>query len=209
MSVANGYCTLAELRTHIGDSGSNLSTELLERAINATSRAIDKHCGRRFWLSAQVETRVYRPDDAYTAWVDDIGTSTGLVVKTDTTGDATWATTWASTDYQLEPLNVSSVASGDTVTPYAWWQLTAIDRYTFPVHPRRTTLQVTAKFGWSSVPVEITSACLLKSASLFKRREAPFGVAGIGDFGPVRIGPKDYEVRALLDTYIKIGVGAV
>lgn len=205
MAVTNGYCTVAEVRTHLGDTGTKLTTESLEFAINAASRAVDKFTGRKFWLDSAVATRVYRPTDAQRAWVDDIGTTTGLVVKTDTTGDYTWATTLASDDYQLEPLNSDSAAS----EPYAWWILTAIDDELFPIDSRRYTLQVTAKFGWSAVPDEVKYAALLKSVSLFKRRDAPFGVAGFGEFGAVRITRRDPDVLELLEPLIRYDLRAV
>lgn len=200
MAVVNGYCTLAELRTHLGDTGTALSAELLERAINASSRAIDRYCGRRFWLDAAVAVRTYRPDSAGSTYVDDIGTATGLVVKTGTDG-TTFPTTWASTEYVLEPRNAGIVGSGSTADAHAFWELVAIAGRTFPTHAYRPTLQVTARFGWSAVPVDVTEACLLKAASMFKRKDAPFGVAGFDGFGPIRIGRNDPGVMELLAPY--------
>lgn len=209
MAVVNGYCTLAELRTQLGDTGSALSTELLERAINATSRAIDRHVGypaRRFWLDSSATAREYYPDLTDLVWVDDIGSTTGLVVETDTSGDGTWATSWTiGTDFLLEPRNVDASAS----TAYAWWRVKAIGTKTFPVSSIRPTLRVTAKFGWSEVPVDVTEACLLKATSLFERRKAPFGVAGFGEFGVVRITRRDPDVVDLLQPYSRLRVGAV
>jgi len=205
MSVTNGYCTLAQLRTHLGDTGSTQSTELLERAINAASRAIDKHCGRRFWIDSTVQVRTYRPSDGDLAWVDDIATTTGLVIKTDSAGDGTYATTWASTDYELAPENAD--ANGQA---YAWWRIGAVDRYLFPTLGRYRPLQVTAKFGWSAVPDEVEEACILRAASIFKRKESIDGVAGFGDLGVVRISlRRDPDVAALLDNFIRMRVGAV
>lgn len=204
MAVTNGYCTRQELQQHFGDAGGKLDEDLLDRAINATSRAIDRVCGRRFWQEAEVQTKTYRPPDPDVAWVDDISTTTGLVVATDDTTDGTFATTWAATDYQLEPLNASTES-----VAYAWWRITAIDRYLFPTHSARATLRVTARFGWSDVPDEVNEACILRAAAIFKRKEAVFGVAGFGDFGAVRITRSDPDVWALLHPYIKIGVGAV
>lgn len=204
MAVTNGYVTVADLREHFGDSSSQLTTALLERAINATSRAIDRHTGRRFWQDATVQSKVYRVDDAYEADIDDISTTTGLIVATDSNEDSTYATTWASTDYQLEPLN----ANTDQVA-HAWWRLVAVDRYLFPVHARRATLRVTARFGWSAVPDEVTEACLLRAAAIFKRKEAVFGITGLNGFGEVRIGRNDPDVIDLLHRFVRITVGAV
>lgn len=204
MAVTNGYCTVAELRTQLGDTASQLPLANLERAINTTSRAIDRHCGRRFWQDTNAQAKVYRPDDPYEAWVDDISTTTGLIVKTDTTGDGSWATTWDSDEYQLEPLNADTES-----TAYAWWRITAIDTEVFPIHSLRTTLQVTARFGWSAVPDGVTEACLIRAAAIFKRKEAVFGTVGLNGFGEVRITRRDPDVMDLLHPYIKIKVGAV
>jgi hypothetical protein len=204
VAVTNGYCTVDQLRGQFGDATELLPTELLERAINATSRAINDFTGRRFWQDSEVQQKVYRCDDGYEADVDDISTTTGLIVATDTGGDGTYATSWAASDYQLEPLN-----AGTDGPAYAWWRIVAVGNNTFPVHARRTTLQVTARFGWSQVPDDGEQACLIRAASIFKRKEATFGVAGFGEFGAVRIGRRDPDVMDLLNNFIKIRVGAV
>lgn len=198
MTITNGYATEDQFREHFKDSGQKLDEGLIHRAINAASRAIDDHCGRRFWRDpeAALTTYTYRPDDPYTAWVNDISTTTGLIIKTDTAGDGTWATTWAATDYQLEPLN--------PVGAHAFWRIVAIDRYTFPCSSRRVSLQVTARHGWSAVPDPVVDACLLKAAALYKRAEAPFGVLGSADWGAIRIGRSDPDVVSLLAPYVRL-----
>lgn len=200
MAVVNGYTTTAALRTHLGDSGSGLSAEILERAINAASRAIDRHTQRRFWQDALVTTRTYTCNDSLEVYVDDISTRTGLIVKTGTDG-ATFGTTWASTDYVLEPRNADVLASGDTADPYAFWKLVAISGRTFNVLYGKPTLSVTARFGWSAVPYEVNEACILKAASLFGRKDSPNGVAGFDGFGVVRIGKSDPDVVDLLQPF--------
>ena len=213
MAVTNGYATVQELREHFGDSvvpdEGKLPTDALERAINATSRAIDLYCGhpmRRFWRDPAdaLTTRVYRADDAYELDVADISSTTGLTVATDTTGDGTYATTWASTDYQLEPLSVD--ADGGA---YAWTRIVAAAGELFPVHARRATVRVTARHGWSEVPSQVNEACILRAAAIFKRREAVFGIAGLNGFGEVRISRKDPDVIDLLHNFVRIRVGAV
>lgn len=203
MALVNPYCTVQEIRDQFGDEGTNLDVTHIERVINATSRAIDRHCGRKFWLDAAVVARTYRPRDAYRVFVDDIGDTTGLLVKTDTTGDGTFDTTWDAADYELEPRNAAVEATGSTGDPYSFSRIVAIDDKAFPVDVRRATLQITAKFGWSEVPDDVTEACIVKAASLFKRREAPFGIAGFGEFGVVRI-RKDEDVVNLLSPYVRI-----
>jgi hypothetical protein len=201
---ARGYCSIPDLREHFGDSDSRLTESLLARAINAASRAIDQHCGRRFWQDPEVQVKVFRPADPYEATIDDISTQTGVIVKTDDDADGTYESTWDAEDWQLEPLN----AGTDGPAAHAWWTLVALDA-PFPTHSRRPLLQVTARYGWSDVPHEVEEACLLRAAAIFKRKEAIFGVAGFNGFGEVRIGRNDVDVVALLHPYVKIRVGAV
>jgi hypothetical protein len=198
MTVTNGYCTAADIRAELGDDASKLSSALVDKAANAASRAVDRHCHRRFWQDPAPVARTYRPCEPWRADVDDISTSAGLLVKTDTSGNGTWSTTWQIGDYSLEPLNAD--ADGPA---YAWWTIVSVGNQQFFSLPLRPSLQVTARWGWSQVPDDVAEATILKAVSLFKRKDAPFGVAGFGDFGPVRITRKDPDVVDLLNGYIR------
>lgn len=202
MTVTNGYCTVADLRGHLGDTGTALNATLLERAINATSRAIDRYCGRRFWQDSAPVARLYAPDDPTIAWVEDISTTTGLVVATDPLGDGSFVTTWTAADYQLEPLNADRDG-------WPWWRIVTVGAYLFPT-TRRAGLRVTSQGGWAAIPDDVNQAALIRAANLFKRREAPFGVAGTNDFGVVRISRRgDPDVVDLLDPYVRLDVVGV
>lgn len=203
MALVNPYCEVPELREHLKDDGARLDETLLERAINSASRAIESLCGRKFWQDAAVVAREYRARDPYTLIVHDISTRTGLLVATDTTGDGTFVTSWDFDDFDLEPRNADVVAAGDTGNAYSFTSLTAIDDEAFPLSDRRSTVRVTAKWGWSSVPFEVNEACILLAAALFKRKDAPFGVAGFDQFGAVRIARRDPDVMALLSGLIR------
>jgi hypothetical protein len=208
MAITNGYATLAELREHIGDTATVSTTAVVERAITAASRAIDKHCGyprRRFWLDATATAKVYRPDDPREAWVHDIGSTTGLIIATDTTGDGSYATTWDSADYQLEPLDAAGADAA-----YAWWRIVAVDEKPFPIARYRPTLRVTARWGWSAVPDDVNQACLIKAAALYERRNSPDGIHSVDGFGAVRISRHgDPDVVDLLSPYQRMHVGAI
>lgn len=209
MAVVNGYCTTAELREHLADDASTLTTALLERAINAASRAVDAYCGRgidggtgQFWQDATVTTRTYVVTNPRAVRVDDISTRTGLVVKTGSDGITFPTTLTAGTDFLLEPRNAD--AAGATSNPHAFWILRAAGVLFFQsIWPNLPTVQVTAQFGWSAVPYEVSEATILKAASLFKRKDAPFGVAGFGEFGAVRITRNDPDVIDLLGDYTR------
>lgn len=201
MTLVNGYVGPDDLRNSLGDDSQKLIAARLEDAINAASRAIDRYCRRKFWLDTAVTTKVFRVGCSDVAWVSDIGSTSGLVIKTDPGLDGSFNTTWTASDYQLAPLNSDIVDGSDTITPWAFWEIDAVGSYSFPVDEVRATLQVTARFGWSSIPDDVEQACLIKAAALYKRKDAPFGVANFGDFGPVRIGRQDPEVMELLAPY--------
>lgn len=204
MPIVNGYCSAADLKEHFGDTNLVLNTNLVERAINAASRAIDRYCGRRFWQDPTVQTKTYVAYDYWDLWVDDISTRTGLVVRCDTNFDGSYAVTLSPTDYQLEPLNADTES-----TAYAWSRIRIIGNgfQYFPIWYRnQATVQVTARFGYSAIPDQVIEACLLKAAALLKRKDSPSGVMGFQDFGGVRISRFDPDVMALLSPYRKVGV---
>ena len=60
MAVVHGYCTVDQVREELGDDGERLSLALLEKAVNATSRAVDAWTGRRFWQDPAPVVRRYR-----------------------------------------------------------------------------------------------------------------------------------------------------
>lgn len=51
-----------------------------------------------------------------------------------------------------------------------------------------------------SYPV-ISEACFIQASRIFKRKESPFGVAGGGEYGPMRIGRLDPDVREFLQPF--------
>lgn len=208
MAITNGFITEAEYRAWSGDATAG-TTSVIEEAIESASDWIREHCGRRFFQEAATSTRTYKCDDAEVMTVADISTTTGLVIKTDTSGDYSWSTTWDSTDYDLEPANAEVVGSGSTAPPHAWWRIVAIDDKAFPVSTRRRTLQVTARFGWSGIPDNVKQACKLLSSRIMHRAGSPHGIAGTSEFGAVRITRNDADVLNLLAPYIKLHGRAV
>ncbi len=192
MSITNGYVTLTKLQRRLNTSGP-ANSDLMEEAIQSASREIDKFCARRFYTDAAASARVYDVNaHAITgirsdclAVVHDFYTTTGLVIKTDTGSDGTYATTWASTDYELRPLN--GVVDGESGWPY--WEIRAIGANRFPCygHSRPAPLQVTAKWGWAAVPDPVYQACLIIAKENYKLMDVSFTTAGIGDLGTLSV----------------------
>lgn len=180
MAIGDQYATAAELRPRLSITDSAHDTEL-NAALTAASRSLEAFCNRQFNTDNTAVARVYYPTSPTMVSVDDFHTTTDLVVETDDNDDGTFETTWDSADYQLEPLN--QLRHGES---WPYWKLRAVKSRDFPVN-HRATVQVTAQWGWSSVPASVKEACLIMAAETYKLREAPFGVAGFGEFGAVRV----------------------
>lgn len=195
MTITNGYVTLAELKGYLSISD-NIDDALLEQIAESASRSIDKIAGRRFYLDAATSARYYRTNDSYSLIVDDIGSSTGMTVKLDTSGGGTYATTATlNTDFILEPLNAA--ASGRP-----WTLITMVGQYLFPYPTNfRPGVEVTAKWGWPTVPDDISQACLILSADFYKRKDSVGGVLGLSELGAIRMSPLGRDIAAIVRAY--------
>lgn len=200
MPLTNAYATLDNFREHMGDANVRLSQTMLERALNAASRAVDNYTGRRFWQDAAPTARLFHPlAGSAELWVDDISTATGLAIATDD-GSGNYATTWAADSYRLWPYQANTPGS-----PYqAWWKIESVGNIMrFDISTARGLLpvQVTARWGWAAVPPEIEQATLLKAARLYVRKDAPLGVAQFGEIAAVRVTRMDADVVELLSPF--------
>jgi hypothetical protein len=199
----NGYATLAEVKAaaRITD---NIDDSLLETAIESSSRDIDAYTERVFFnTGATAVTRIYIPENIYLLETDDIIAVTSI--KSDTTGEGGFDQTWASTDYQLEPLNG---LAGGIATPFT--RVRAVGDYLWPIYEPRdinagqASVQIVARFGFASIPTAIKQATILSSLRAYKRYESPTGVLGFSDIGVVRVGRLDPDVERLIQPYRKI-----
>lgn len=183
MAIANGYCTLAEIKARLGVTDTQ-DDAMLELVVQAVSRGIDNYCRRRFYTTANDETRYYTALTSWAVWTDDIISVTAL--STDS-GDRTYSTAWSIDDYDLTP----------DQPPYIGVCATPNGAYRFPKYMRG--VKIVGKFGYSATPDVVREACLLQSVRLFKRKDAPFGIAGAGGMGQLMaISDMDPDVKALL-----------
>lgn len=207
MAITNGYCTQDELKTFVGIPTTDTADDnLLDDAINAASRQIDAYCSRYFYQDGTATARVFFSDHPYKLHVDDISTTTGLVVKYDDTDDGTYEVTVPSTDYQVLPLN--GVVGGITGNPYYTIELISDSNYEWPLDlsSNRARAEITAKWGYAAVPEQIRQATTMLASELFAMRNAPLGVAGVGDFGVVSV-QQNREVTKLIAPFRKAPVG--
>lgn len=195
MAVTNGYITLANLKTYL-KIDDQVEDALLEQIIESASRSIDRIANRRFYLDAQASARTYRPIGNLRVQVDDFGTTSGLVVKTDPDSTGNYGTTFTlNQDYIVEPTN--ALAKGRPLTTITIVGPTA---FSLPVNywPQ---VQVTARWGWPAVPDDIEQATYILSADLYKRKDSIGGVLGLSELGAIRMSPLGRDITAMVRAY--------
>lgn len=196
MAITNGYATLAEAKAYLSISDS-IDDTMLESMVEAASRAIDNIAGRRFYLDSTATARLYRGTNPYILTVDDFGSTTGLALALDTGGDGTYETTLTyNVDYVVEPFNATAMGK-----PYT--QITLVGGQLLPwVMPNlRPSVQLTAKWGFPSVPDDISQACLILTADMYKRKDSVGGNLGISELGAIRMSPLGRDIAAMTRAY--------
>ena len=200
MAVTNGYTTLADVKAALRITDT-VDDALIEIAIESASREIDGFCERVFY-DGGTATRKFLPEDNFLVEIDDL--QSVIHVKTDD-GEGGFLTTWDSTDYQLEPLN--GFVSG-LEQPFT--RIRAVGKYLWPLFDIKNanyyeaSVEVRGVWGFASVPTAVRQACILSSMRQFKRYDAPLGIAGFGDFGPMRVARIDPDIAAMLSPWRKV-----
>ncbi len=203
MAITNGYATLTEIKNFLSITD-NVDDTLLENMVEAASRSIDRIANRRFYADANASARQYRVSSPVILYTDDISSTSGLIVQTDDDGDGTFETTFTlNTDYIMDPLTANALGR-----PFTQVTIVSVTE-SFPIFPGlfqnglRPGVQVTAKWGWPSVPDDINQACLILTADLYKRKDSPGGILGLGDLGAIRMSPLGRDVTAMVRAYRK------
>lgn len=197
MAISNGYCTLVEVKARLAITDTN-DDGPLEAVVEAASRKIDLATGRRFWKDAAADqARYYTAERGDELCIDDLATFTSLA--TDVSGDRTYTDTWATTDYDLLPYD--QILGGHS-WPYTRIEVTPRGQKSFPASLRKG-VKIVGAWGWPAVPDAINEACLILSARLFKRKDAPFGMAG-GERTRTRLPKVDPDVAALVQPFARI-----
>jgi hypothetical protein len=102
-------------------------------------------------------------------------------------------------DFRVEPLN--NLSKGLPV--YRLVSLSGV----FPRSTVRPGVQVTARWGFPTIPSAITEATLLMAGRLFKRGDSLLGVAGFTDMGVITVRGVDPDVDHLIQPFRRMAVG--
>jgi hypothetical protein len=186
------YATLADFKARRSRTDT-ADDDALTQALVAASRSIDAMTGREpggFWLSPAVSARAYPVIgraycDAAGEWLitDELGSTAGLIVEV---GDGT---TWtAVAGYQTGPVNalVKQRPINRLGRALSVWSTTGYGQ-----------VRVTGRWGWPSVPAQITEATLIQANRIYLRKDSPEGVAGSSEWGVMRLARTDPDVAAL------------
>lgn len=194
MTITHGYATLAQIKARLGIADI-ASDALLEDAVTQASRVIDGYCGRRFWADSSASSRDYLAchDGSHVA-TDDLSTVTGATVTVDANGDGIAETVWQAGWFVALPRN--GVRGG-----VEGWPCTQLDATSGRLFPARGVVSVAGKWGWAAVPAPVTAACLSVAAAIHESRNAPFGVAGSGEYGVFRVQGLDRQTEEQLRPY--------
>jgi hypothetical protein len=203
MAWAPDYCTSDELK-HYATITNNTSDAEIGFAISAASRAIDTYCERQFGVLSAAAPRYFesyynRRQGRYITVIEDLMSTTGLVVKTNDQDGGSYSNTLVlNTDFVLRPIN--AVADGRP-----WTMIEGVSGSSFSLPARAGAIEITAKWGWTDVPALVKQACLMQANRLLKRKGAPFGVAGSPESGSeVRLLAKlDADAQMLLSGLVR------
>ncbi len=202
------YCGLEELKDRLSITD-NTDDYAAQMAIQAASTWISEYCGQVFYRLT--ETRTFRPHDIWQLNIDPVVSISALNV--DTTGNGIYDQAWTqNVDYQLlvgrDSYNVNAAG---VARPYHKVQVLQAGKwfpFTWP-YSHLDRVQIIGTWGWPAVPPPVSQACLTLAAQFLKEKDAPFGVAGVSDYGVVRIQTNPWVVE-MLRPYIyskrKVGI---
>lgn len=170
-AVTDAYATKADYKS-VTSKTTTADDALIDEALIAVSRYIDRKTGRFFTKDAAVVARdYYGPHhgpvypEAENPWkfakggrllhIADLAAAPEII-QTDDNGDGTLETTpWAASDYQLMPLNADK---GAEARP--WTTLFVPEWSTKMGWPAGRLIRITAVWGWPAVPKAVKHATI-------------------------------------------------
>lgn len=199
MTWAPDYVTVSDLAAYLRISD-NQDDVQLALAVTAASRAVDNAANRQFGLVAAPEARYYTAeysacDQRYVVKIDDVMIVTGASISVDTSGDGVYDNPVST--FSFKPANAASRGK-----PYT--ELWLGSDVSLPVRAI-DGVEVTARWGWSSVPTTVEQATLVQASRFFTRRDAPFGIAGSPESGSEMrlLARADPDVELMLRPYYR------
>lgn len=194
------YCSIEELKSSISVAQGDTKDDYeMQAACLAATATIHQLCGQVFYQT--VEARTFSYESIYEMFVDPFiaGSITEFALDYNGNGvyDAIWTegqdfqalrynerynTRWKGEERPHDFIRVLLASenglpapAGDGFLPFVW-AYTPNDR-----------VKITATWGWKQVPNAISRATLLLAVDLFKMKDTPWGIAGTGETGMVKV----------------------
>jgi len=168
MAVTDAYATAATYRGLVSKSDTGEDAEILTD-LTAISRYMERRLGRWFTVDASAVARVYETtllsNQPKSLFIDDLVALTSIKVDEDDDGSFADESAWASTDYELLPHNATD---GPEPGPYTQIH---IPPWSSKDLWGNHHVEITATFGWPTVPSAIEQACVQLTGIL--RLETP------------------------------------
>jgi hypothetical protein len=202
------YVGLEEMKSRLNVTDPDDDYEL-QTAIAASAGWINEYCGQAF--NRVTETRTFVPQDLWLLNIDPVVSVSALNIDRD--GDGTFEEPWVQgTDYQLRlgprQYNVNTLG---VARPYRQVHVLQTGRL-FPFllpYGHQDKVQIIGTWNWPAVPWQVAEANRILAAQIFKEKDAPFGIAGFGDLGVMRIASSPTLVM-MLERFIapryKVGI---
>jgi hypothetical protein len=174
------YCTLAEVKADMPESGLSSSTDYdtaLTQMVTDASRLIDSLVGRWdnfFYSSTAGETRYYDGNADVEMRVDEMVSITSVAVSEQGGVESSDYTSWSSSDYYSWPYNATVNAEPIRKLCVDVWN--GSKTYW---NPYRKSVKVVGMFGWSATPpAVIARAARIQAMRWFMRAKQGYQDAG-------------------------------
>lgn len=139
--VLNLYATRDDLKARAGLSDTD-DDAIIDMVLASVSRQIDTWCGRHFYTV--LGTRYFTAERPSDILLPDLVSVTSL--KTDSGADRTYATTWAGTDFDLDPANAA-----DRSPPAPHWRIRTAPGGTYGLLTSARGVQIIGRWGYYDV----------------------------------------------------------
>jgi hypothetical protein len=174
VAIGQAYATVAQLKYRLGipDSDSSHDDDLQDK-LDSASSDVNLYTGRQFGRDEVASTRTFVPGrtgvDTHDFWTAE---DLAIVPYLGQTAGVAW------TVAGLDLFPADGVWEQQPGWPF--WRICYA--YGMSAFYSAAKVKVTARWGWASVPTPVTTATLLLAAMDNKAGDAPFGVAGFGDY---------------------------
>lgn len=199
------YVSMDELKSSINDSsGQDKDDYEVQQACITATTLIHDLCGQHFYQINEARTFSY--ESIFEMFIDPLVPGSITEFAIDYSGTGVYDTVWTEgKDFQTlrynqkyntrwlgeaRPHDYVRVIQGGTrqMLPFVW------------AYTQANRVKITATWGWPQIPNNVHHAALLLAVDLLKMKDAPWGIAGMGELGMVKT-QANPEVMELLSKY--------